>query len=185
VSERLNTYAAQLPRQARWQAELLAMDMVKDRDVEAVLGDVHAVGTAARRANEMMDDLPGLLEPAAAPLRELMAAERRAVLEGVNDQRVRTLEYVTGERQAVLEVLREERVAVVAAIRQERIETLKEVDAIKSRAVDSAVAGLRDVVDHALWRVALLLTLMMLGAAVVLVVVYRLTLGGFRGAPTR
>jgi hypothetical protein len=44
LSEHLNTYAAQPPRQARWQAELMVADMEGERGVEGTLGDVHALG---------------------------------------------------------------------------------------------------------------------------------------------
>jgi hypothetical protein len=35
MSERLNTYAAQLPKLARWQAELLILNVGGDRDLES------------------------------------------------------------------------------------------------------------------------------------------------------
>lgn len=181
VSERLNTYAAQLPKLARWQAELLISEETGERDVEDVLGDVAALGATARRTNELLDDVPGVVGAAESPLRRLLADERRAVLEGVNQQRHHTLEFVTAERLAVLAAVREERVATVAALRQERIETLAEVDAIKTRAVDSAVAGLRDLLDYALWRVFGLLVVLMVSATVLGVIGYRLTVGRRRG----
>ena len=180
VSERLNTYASQLPRQARWQAQLLAMDLAEDREVQDVMGDVHAVGAAARRANDLLGDVPGVLAATESPVRELLAAERRAVLAGVDSQRVATLEYVTAERLAVLAALREERLAFAEFFRQERIDGLKEADAIKTRGVDSAVLGLQQVVDYALWRVGALVVFLMLTATMLGVVGYRLTVGSRR-----
>ena len=112
-----------------------------------------------------------------SPLRELLAGERRIVLEAVDGQRRETLDYLTAERLTVLAALREERVATLVALRQERIETLLEVDAIKSRAVESAVAGLRDLVDYLLWRLAALLLALLVAAAPLAVVGYRLTVG--------
>ncbi len=92
LSERLNTYAAQMPRQVRWQAELLVAELAAEHDV------------------------PGLLTAASQEVRELLAAERRAVLEDVNGQRLQTLEYLTAERLATLEVLRQERIEVLTAV---------------------------------------------------------------------
>ena len=62
LSERLNTYAAELPKQARWQAELLVSSTRRASAAwRAALGDVHAVGTAARaRERRCMGDVPGL-----------------------------------------------------------------------------------------------------------------------------
>jgi hypothetical protein len=182
VSERLNTYAAQLPKQARWQAELLVADMTLEPVVADTLGDVRALGETARRANELLSDVPALVDAAGSPVRELVAAERRATLEAVNLQRLQTLEYVAAERLTVLAALREERIAVVEALHQERIETMKEADAIKTRAVDLSAGALRELVDYTLWRVAVLAVLLMLSAATLGVVGYWLTLGRRRGA---
>jgi hypothetical protein len=183
VSQRLNTYAAQLPKQARWQAELLAEDMTIEPAVAGALGDVHEIGEAARRASALMDQTPGLVAAASSPLREMVVAERRAVLAAVDGQRVQTLQFATAERLAVLAALREERIATLAALRGERVEILKELDAIKSRGVDSAVVGLEQVVDYALWRVAGVLALLIALGAVLFVVAHRLTRGRRDGAP--
>jgi hypothetical protein len=184
LSERLNTYAAQLPKQARWQAEILITGMSGAHSVESALGNLQEVGTAARRTADLLADVPGLFRAE----REILADERRAVLAGVDSQRIEALEYITAERFAVLAAAREERIAVVAAIqqeliaivaalRQERIEALKEADAIRTRAMDSGLAGLRDVVDYALWRLATLLAVLLFATVPFAVIAYSLTIG--------
>jgi hypothetical protein len=180
LSERVNTYAAQLPKQARWQAEILITGMAGALGVEGALGVVHDVGTAARRATDLLSEVPSLLSAE----RDILAAERRAILADVNSQRVEALEYMTGERLAVLAAAREERMAPAAGLRQERIETLIEVDAIKTRAVDSVLAGIKDLVDYTLWRVAALTFCLMLAAATLGVIAYRLASGRRRGTAT-
>jgi hypothetical protein len=177
LSQRLNTYAAQLPKQARWQAELLIADAEHEPVVAGVLGDVHALGATARTANGLLGDVPALVAGEGSPVRQLLAAERRAVLAGVHTQRLETLEYVTAERLAVLAAVREERLALVAALHQERIATLVEVDAIKTRAIDSGMVGLQGLVDYALLRVAAMLLVLMFAAAAMAVAAYWLTLG--------
>jgi hypothetical protein len=180
VSERLNTYAALEPKLARWQAELLLSESAGERSLEAALGDVGALGSAARRAEALLlaPDVAG----ATSAARAFVAEERRAVLDSVNAQRLATLEYATSERLAVLAALREERIATLAALRQERIEGLREVDAIKTRAVETAVAGLKEVVDYAMWRLAGLLLAFLVAAAALVTVSYRLTAGRRRPA---
>jgi hypothetical protein len=194
LSERLNVYAAQLPKQARWQAEILIKEMAGSLGVEGALGDVRDVGVAARRAtdvlgdvgaaarraNEVLGDLPGLL----GAERDILAAERRAILTSINTQRSQTLEYLTAERFAVLAAAREERVALVAALRQERIEALLEVDAIKTRAIESGLAGFKDLIDYTLWRVAAGIIVLMLVAATLVVIVFWLVPARRRGGAT-
>jgi len=168
LSERVNTYAALLPKQARWQAEILVGEMASAYRVEGALGDIHDVGTAARRAVELVENVPDLLNAE----RNMLADERRAVLAGIHSQRLETLEYLTAERQAVIDVARKERIALVAALRQERIDTLTEVDAIKTRAIDSVLAGMKDLVDYTLWRVAVLTFCLLLAAATLAAIAY-------------
>ena len=184
LSERMNRYAAQLPKQARWQAEILVGDLAGAHSLESAFGDLHDMGSAVQRATAHLDDLPGLLDIQ----RDILATERRALLADVNGQRQRTLEYMTAERLAIVSAghdervaivaaVREERLALVAALRQERIETVVELEAMKNRGVDSALAGFRDLVDYMIWRVAASMFCLMLVAALVVVVAYRLTLG--------
>ena len=88
-----------------------------------------------------------------------------------------TLGYLSAERLAILAAAREERRTLLDAIRQERIAALAEADAIKTRAVESALAGMRDLIDYTLWRVAALCLCLMLVAAIFGIIAYRLTIG--------
>jgi len=181
LSERLNTYAAQLPKQARWEAEILLTGMTGPNGVEAALGDLHDVGMAAGRATEFLGDVPGLMDVerdiVAAERRAVLAGianERRAVLAGIDAERLRTQAFATGERLAILEAAGTERIALVAALHQERVATLVEIDAIKTRAVDSALAGVRDLIDYTLWRLTALMIGLMLAAGLIGAIAYRL-----------
>jgi len=181
LSERLNTYVAQLPKQARWEAEILLTGMTGPHGVESALGDLHDVATAAGRATEFLGDVPGLIDAerdiVGAERRAVLAGiadERRAVLAGIDAERLRTQAFATGERLAILEAARAERVALVAALRQERVATLVEIDAIKTRAVDAALAGVRDLIDYTLWRLAAMMIGLMLAAGVIGAIAYRL-----------
>jgi hypothetical protein len=176
LSERLNTYAAQWPKQARWQAEILAVEMAGTYGVESVVDNLREVGPAARRTAEVLGDVPGLFQSG----HDILADERQALLAGIDGQRVQALEYMTAERLAVLAAVRDERTALVAALRQERIEALIEVDAITARAVDSVHAGLRDLVHDTLWRAAIFLVGLMFLAATLAVITYHLTAGRHR-----
>jgi hypothetical protein len=181
LSERMNTYAAQLPRQVRWQAELLVTDVAGENGVEDALQDLDALGEASRQASRLMAQVPDTPEQGASLL-EAVARERRAMLAAVDRQRMQTLEYVTAERNSVLAALRDERIALTATLRTERIETLAEMDSIKSRAVDTSLAGLREIVDHALLRAGLLLAGLMIVAAALGLISYWLTVGRRRAS---
>ena len=173
LSEHMNTYAAQLPKQARWQAEVLVTGITGAHSVEGALGDLHNVGTDVRRVTDVLADVPSLV----GTQRDIISSERIAVLKGIDDQRVRVLEYMTTERLATLAAMREERAALVEAMDHERGEMLTQMDAMRARAVDSTLAGLRDLVDYALLRVAALLVSLMVAAAAIGVIAYRVAVG--------
>ena len=183
LSEKLGVYAGQLPRQARWQAQLLLADLAQEEEVQRFLGDLDDAGTAARSADRLLREL----DPATtqAMMRELMATERAALVAAVDEQRRSSLEFVRSERLASLALLREERLAVLAAIRRERLETLRQLDPLRGRAVDDTVEGLRELVDYTLWRVAALLLLLMVVAAVMGAAGYRALAGRGPGAMSR
>ena len=165
LSERLNTYATQLPKQARWHSEILASELAEEMAaavaLDRTIADVHDVGAAARSASGVLSDLNRLFDVE----RTMLEVERRAVLTGIDQQRLESHAFITSERLAVLAAVREERLALVAALRQERIASIDGMDAIKTRAIDTSLTGLKDLVDYAFWRVAVLLTSLLCVAA--------------------
>ena len=175
LSERLNAYAAQLPKQARWQAELLVSEFASEHAVEGTLDDIRTVVATARTANDLLSGVPDFFRDTGSFIRDTAATERRAALGEVDRQRARTLEYLTSEREAVLAALREERIAVVSALRQDRSEAFREAEAIEGRTARAFARGLRDLIDYTLLRLALLLIVLTASATAFGVIGYRLT----------
>lgn len=120
---RFDLAAEYLPKQARWQAMLFAIDSgydaipagIENLDyIESVVGEIER------------------LKPVVESLPELVTEERIAVLEALDAHLTRTLAFldqqratlmsgdVPAEREAVLSALTEERVAVLQAIAEER-----------------------------------------------------------------
>lgn len=173
LSERLNIYANLLPRQARWQAEMLISDLEAQYEIKDTVGDVRSV---TRRADDLLRQFPDLLS-VSGPIREMVAEERLAVLDGVDDERRQTLEYMTGERLVILTAMREERVAALDAISRERVATLQEAEAMRKRAWEDAMRDTRRLVNETVMHVAVVVLVLMTAAALLGIVTYRLTLG--------
>jgi hypothetical protein len=171
---RVDLNAEYLPKFARWQAQLLIMDDIKgDEDYAPFLAAVQQLQHLELVAAFLED-----LDPLIADLPAMVAGERQAVLDRVEQYLEQTLTFVDGqratlmhedvptEREAILAAVREERVAVLAAIAEERRIVLEAVSAERT----AAFADLDALVDEAFTREAnkifnraLILILILLG----------------------
>ncbi|RKH49975.1 chemotaxis protein [Corallococcus sp. AB050B] len=148
LTARVDLYATSLPRQARWQAELVATDALRAPTVQAALAELGRTVDLLDRVGAVAANTPALIE-----------RERRAALDALNAERLRLQEFVTGERQAVLADVGRERQAVVDALHAERVATLQQLDGLARGWVDHAFDRLEPLVE----RVLLWLTLLGVG----------------------
>lgn len=111
---KLARYLGLVPRQARWQAELLALD--------AVAGD--RTGLIAMAAKEL-------------------DRQRALTLADIDRQRLQALDVLREERAAVLKALAGEREVVVQEARRALAESLDRIDALALRLESKALAGVQ------------------------------------------
>lgn len=110
LTARLDAYNLYAPKQARWQAELLLMDLTHDPQVGAAMSNVGELSNAALKASANMDRMPETLDRA-----------RANVLADVDTQRLAVQGFLQEERKQVINALDHERIATVADLRKERI----------------------------------------------------------------
>jgi hypothetical protein len=148
---RIDLNAEYIPKIARWQAMLFALDSGFDDVPQAVasLEYIELVAAEVERLAPVLENLPGLV-----------TEERVAVLEALDASLVRTFRFVDSqratlmhddvraEREAVLAALREERIAVLAAIADERRLVLEAVSTERAAAFDD----LNQLMDEAFSR---------------------------------
>jgi len=145
---RIDLNAEFIPKLARWQAMLFALDGGYDSLPASVqyLEHLEFVASEVERMSPLLDALP-----------DLVGSEREAVLSALDAFLSRTLSFVDHqrltlmgddvrvEREAILSAIREERIAVLAAIaeertivldalRQERVATFEDLDALMDEA---------------------------------------------------
>ncbi len=145
ITARVDLYAASLPRQARWQAELVAADAMNAPALQSALAEL-------ARTVDILDRVAGVAVNAPA----LVARERAAVLEGLGQERRSLQDFISGERQAVLLGVGRERAAVLEALHAERVATLQQVNGLALGWVDHAFDRAGHLVDRVfLWLLAL------------------------------
>jgi len=116
ITTRLDVYNAYLPKESRWQAELLLSDIGRDPQVEATKANLVSLSSALANTASRMDQLP-----------ESMNQARVAVRSDVEGQRLAAQDFLRGERLETLDALHQERVETVADLRNERLAATEDI----------------------------------------------------------
>jgi hypothetical protein len=110
LTARMDSYNVYLPKQARWQAELLLRDVASDPQVKTTLSNVAVLSTALAKTSNNLGRMP-----------EIMGQTRQAINADITGQRLATQAFLRNERLETIQALQHERVAAVAALDQERL----------------------------------------------------------------
>jgi hypothetical protein len=129
---RFDLNAEYLPKQARWQAQLMMIDEGFGSISPSLehLAYLEVVAGQIDRLTLIVEALPDLVAEERVAVLEALDAELSRILSFIDQQRTILMhEDVRAERQAVLIAIREERIAVLEAIADERqivLDTLRE-----------------------------------------------------------
>ncbi len=137
--------ATYIPKEVRWQSELLIGSLADTTRLSPVLAAVDSMAVL-QAITRLLEQTPGLIADERAALFREISRERLAILENLEQQRIATLE------------------AAVELINSEREGTMREVATMIAsergaitEAIDGTRAALmtetRGVIDHIVWRV--------------------------------
>jgi hypothetical protein len=167
LGRRIELYSEQLPRQARWEAEAFKSASLSELQLDRVfplaeraVGSAERAAASADRLTPVAERALGLVE--GAP--KLLVGERDAVIKSLQDELTRATGFVEKERIVALEYLTNER---IAALNEMRATLAREREAVTQ---DIEHISLK-VVDHAFWRAAQLVALILVALFVALVAV--------------
>ena len=171
LSRRLEVYAEQLVRQARWEADLLKSELLTDVPLDQALPLAERAVRTMEHAAATLDRLAPVVERAvvvAESAPKLIRSEREAAITVLQEELTRTIRFVQVERLAALAELDRERVAALKSMEEtfelERKGLIADFDRISV-----------GVVDHASWRLAQLSVLILVALFTSLVLLLRLT----------
>jgi hypothetical protein len=146
MSRRMDIYGGQLTDQARWQAELLAMDLAHEYQVGSAIQLAGKAAESVAIAAGAAERTVGPLERTATALEtapDIVAKERTAALKEFHEELSRTLEYEHRELETVIEQATTQRVAALLElhtnIAEERAAFTRDLERITSNAVDHAL----------------------------------------------
>ena len=181
LTRRLDVYSVQLFDQARWQAELVAMNLASEYQLEKAMPLADKAVQSAAEAVAILKRLEPALNDTLAVAKstpEVIGRERAAALQSITKEREATMkelrETIAAERATALEYITKERQATMKDLRQ----TL--VDEHKALTDDVEKIGGRQV-DHAVFRVSQLtftaLAAIFVGVAVLIWIARRIFVG--------
>jgi hypothetical protein len=178
ISRRMDAYSGQLPDQARWQAELFAMDLANQYQAENVMPMAQKAVQSLADADDAIDRAVKPFERTAATLESIpviLTKERTAAQQDLHEEITRAFQFEEQELKTTLD-------QVTKQLTNERVETLLE---LHRNIAEERTAFTRDlerlsfnVVDHAFLRAAELVAVIAIatfaGVMVLLFVIRRL-----------
>jgi len=156
ITARLDSYNAYMPKEARWQAELLLSDLSRDRDIRSAMS---SLAVLSRTTKGSVEHMPELIAQAHGAVRAdvegqrlgfqaFLQEERVQALDSLNQERIATMADVRGERLAATADLRAERQIVLDALHNEQVAVMNELQDTSERTLQDFDAKARGLIDH-------------------------------------
>lgn len=150
--ERLEMYGEHLPKQARWQAQLLASDYLQSDQIGTLLADVQRISAEIEAVRVSLDsigavfgDFQGILNRAVGGLGDNLTYQRETAFEEVDALRVAAMADVAAEAERLVVELSRQREAVMA-----------DMEGLTVAAIDRAVNRFERLANRLFWRFTLL-----------------------------
>jgi hypothetical protein len=173
LSDRLTIYAASIPNQARWQAQLLVYDMLDQAELESLGPTTESLADSIDRIASTIELTPDLIIQERAKTLAEIDEISNAIIDSVDLQRLATIQALANERIAVLEAVARERVAVLDAIRDERSAVFDDGGALLGVLVQDSFDRAEGLIDRIFWRAAILLAISGVGMLIIGLIVVR------------
>ena len=170
LTARLDSYNAYMPKQARWQAELLLSDLSRDPEISSAMSGLAVLSRALDRTTGSMEHMPELIgqaheavladvEGQRLGLQDFLRDERVQAIDSLHQERIATMADVRSERLAATADLRAERQIVLDALHNEQVAVMNELHAASETAVKDFDTKARGLIDHFFLRALELLLL--------------------------
>jgi len=165
LSSGFTVYGDHLPKQARWQAELLLSDLGVNGKIETLIAELTTATQVLQQVGEVVEKSPDFITDERSAVLEVFRNERLETLSAVNkqrietldtinQQRIETLDFLNRERTAIIDALENERKIVLEVLESERHSVLNEVESMRKRIVQDAITSLDKLIDHFFIRAA-------------------------------
>jgi hypothetical protein len=183
ITARLDSYNSYLPKQARWQAELLANDLSRDPVFGMAASNFAILAKAAQQSVTNLDRIPQMagkarelaiadVDQQRLAVQSFLIGERERLADEMTGQRIDAIADLRGERLAATADLRAERQIVLDALHAEEVGAMSDLREFSLQTLNDFDRRSRRLADHIFWRtlelVLLTLSLSFTGAWILL-----------------
>jgi len=127
VADRIAFLSDSLPREIRWQAELLMENTVSGEKLEETLNNVNTLVKSVDRMARVVEQSPEIIERERIAVFAEIREQRKEVLKSIDKQRIETLQELDKDIIQAIKALHEERIATVEDVSkrlEEKVESL-------------------------------------------------------------
>ena len=171
-------YAEFLPKQARWNGELMIMETLQSNAVIASLQNMSLAANGVATIADTTQAIPRLIERERNLLNDAITDQRVATMETLETMRAETLNSFQAERISVMGQIESERDAVLNAVQEQRIAATKDLSQLgedsfakMDQVIDAKIEDIAqhgsELIDHGFQRL-----LQLLGAVAVLTLLF-------------
>lgn len=173
LSKRLTIYAAHLPNEARWQAQLAAYEMVKQPPLKDSLETLESIAASHKvLADSVAAALDLVTAERGAALAELEALSERRIAD-INEQRVESIAVLQAERAIIVQALEAQMELALDRLSKERDETMDRLDRMVETTVQTSFDDAGDLADRLFIRGLILVAILALVLLVVGILIAR------------
>lgn len=146
-------YAEHVPKQSRWEAELLLLDSANIETIARPLAQFSAMADSVAQVTPIVTSVPQMIDQERHQLQQFVAQERLATMEQIDRMRQATMGDIERERVAVVDAIRQERIAVGQQFDMGLSRALYAADEISRQRTDEMADHGEALIDHAFGRV--------------------------------
>ncbi len=136
IANRFAIYGDHLPKQARWQAELLLSELGQHEKIEILIAELMKVTQELQQVGEVVEKLPDFITNERSAVLEVFRNERLETLSAVSKQRIETIDNINKQRIEALDYLIRERTDIIDAVNKQRIETIDNMNKQRTETLD-------------------------------------------------
>jgi hypothetical protein len=160
---RVDTYARFMPKQGRWQAELLVGDLVTGPEMRGALDQMAYVSGSVERIGKVVEQLPGLATNEREAVLRAVTAERNATLAAIHRERLETLAFADAQRQVITKDLAAGREALIEELRRKLV---PDVETMRAHLVTDAGDRFERIANRTIALGAMVMAAFALGGVV-------------------